>query len=503
MNVFISKLKEVLYSILPITIIVLIFNYTLTPLGSHNVNQFIAGTFLMILGIPLFLVGIDISITPIGEQISELLIKSNKLWLILFGGGIFGFIVTVSEPDLHILAGQVRAITNGEFNSNLMVFLVCTGVGIMVSFAIFRILKNIYLKYFMTIIYLIIFVLGCFTQPDFLAIAFDASGNTTGSVSVPFILAIAVGISAMTRSNEKEENDGFGMLGIASAGAIAAVMLQGIFNQADSINASLVAGIPDTKGLFQNLISQILQYVQEAFLVILPILAIYLVLNFIWIKTPVRQLKRLLIGVVYTYIGLILFLTGINIGFIEASRQMGTQIAALDKPWLLVLVGMLLGLITIPAEPSVHVLTHQIEDNTAGSIKSFTVMITLSCGVAVAVGLSMLRILIPSLQLWHILLPGMVLAILLSFIVPDIFVGIAYDSGGVAAGTMTSVFILPFAQGAAEHIPNASIVRDGFGIIALVAMTPLIAVQLLGFIYVLKSHLQKSSRKTETTDKEE
>jgi hypothetical protein len=493
-----SKLKEVLYSVLPITVIVLLLHFTLTPLDTHIIVKFIAGTLLMIIGMPVFLLGIDISITPIGEDISEVLVNSNKLWLILLGGCFFGFVVTVAEPDLHILADQVSAITSGQFNSELMVILVSLGVGIMVSVCIFRILKNIRLNRFMTVAYLIILATGVFTQPDFLAIAFDSAGNTTGSVSVPFILALAVGISAITRSNEKEENDGFGMLGIASTGAVFAVMLQGFFTDNTSLTGSLPVSEYAIDGVLRNVLVHIFQYAKESLLVILPILIIYIVVELIWIKQP-RRLKRIMIGSLYTFFGLVLFLTGINTGFMEASRHVGYQISAFETPWLLILTGMIFGIITIPAEPSVHVLTRQIEDNTAGSIKAITVMLALCLGVAVAVGLSMLRILIPQLQLWHVLLPGMVVAIVLSYIVPDIFVGIAYDSGGVAAGTMTSVFILPFAQGAAEYIPGASIVQDGFGIIALVAMTPLIAVQLLGLIYKVKTHPLMS----ETSDLDE
>lgn len=487
MDLLVSKLKEALFSILPVTITILILHFTLTPLDAEIVGKFILGAGLMVLGISLFLLGIDISITPIGEQISEVLVKSNKLWLILLGGGLFGFIVTVAEPDLHILADQVKAITGGHFDSKLLILLVSAGVGAFVSFGIFRILKNIRLNRFMTVVYLIILALGFFTQPDFLAIAFDASGNTTGAVSVPFILALAVGISAMTRSNEIEENDGFGMLGIASAGAIIAVMLQGILTATGPISGSLPTAKIAADSLWQSVFTAIAESGRETFFVLMPILVIYVVIDLIWIKQPLYKLKRVFIGSAYTYIGFVIFLTGINIGFLEASRQVGYQIAAFQKPWLLVLVGMIFGVITIPAEPSVHVLTSQVEENTAGSIKAFRVMLTLCLGVAAAVGLSMLRISISGLQLWHILLPGMIIAIILSYIVPDIFVGIAYDSGGVAAGTMTSVFILPFAQGAAEFIPNANILSDSFGIIALVAMTPLIAVQLLGLIYKLKT----------------
>lgn len=455
-------------------------------MDTHVIIKFLIGTLLIIVGMPIFLLGIDISITPIGEQISDVLVRSNKLWLILIGGGFLGFVVTIAEPDLHILANQLKDITGGRFDSNLMVVIVSAGVGALFAMGLFKILKNIRLKHFMTVAYLLVFILGIFTRPDFLGIAFDASGNTTGSISVPFILALVMGISSMTRSNENEENDGFGMLGIASCGAIIAVMLQGLFTNTGPIKGSLPITETVTDGVLLDFIKQSPQFAKETLVVLMPILLIYIVIEVIWIKLPLSKLKRIFIGTIYTYFGLVIFLTGINVGFLEASRHVGYQIAAFDKPWLLVLIGMIFGIITIPAEPSVHVLTRQIEDNTAGSIRALLVMITICMGVAVAVGLSMLRILIPGLQLWHILLPGMIIAIILSYLVPDIFVGIAYDSGGVAAGTMTSVFILPFAQGAAEYIPGASIILDSFGIIALVAMTPLIAIQLLGFIYKMK-----------------
>jgi len=337
------------------------------------------------------------------------------------------------------------------------------------------------------VIYLVIFIFAVFSPPDFLAIAFDASGSTTGSVSVPFILALSVGISTMTRSNERETHDGFGMLGIGSAGAILAVLIQGVFSGAGPLEGSLPAPEAIQNGALRSVLAYIPQYAKETLSALLPILFIFLLANALWIKTPPQKLARILVGSVYTYVGLVIFLTGVNAGFIEASGQVGLRLASLDKPWLLVAVGMLFGIITIPAEPSVHILTHQIEEETGGSIKALTVMLALCAGVGVAVGLSILRILIPSLQLWHILLPGTAIAIALSYYAPNIFVGIAFDSSGVAAGTMAAALILPFAQGVAEYYPGASVVRDAFGVIALVAMTPLIALQLLGLIYKVKS----------------
>lgn len=496
----VENIKEAVYSIFPVFIVILILAFTITPLQSATIAVFVVGTILMIIGMPLFLLGVDISISPMGEQISGVLTKSNKLWLILLGGCGFGFIVTVAEPDLHILANQVNAVTAGKFNSLLMIVFVSLGVGVMISVALLRIIKNIQLNQLFLIIYGTIFVLGIFTQPDFLAIAFDASGSTTGAISVPFILALSVSIASMTRSNEREQNDGFGMLGISSTGAILAVMFQGAITGTGPLEGSLPQEEMMTGSVWSIYLHSFPQYAKETLIALLPILIIYLIVNFFWIKVPRRWLKRILIGSLYTYVGLVLFLTGVNTGFIETSRIVGYQLASLNMPWLVVLVGMLFGVITIPAEPSVHVLTKQIEDETAGSIRSGIVLFTLCIGVAVAVGFSILRIIFSELQLWHILLPSVALALVLSFIVPDIFVGIAFDSGGVAAGTMTAAFILPFAQGAAEYIPGADVVLDGFGVIALVSITPLVALQILGFVYQLKAREERENELEEVDE---
>lgn len=496
----VENIKEAVYSIFPVFIVILILAFTITPLQSATIAVFVVGTILMIIGMPLFLLGVDISISPMGEQISRVLTKSNKLWLILLGGCGFGFIVTVAEPDLHILANQVNAVTAGKFNSLLMIVFVSLGVGVMISVALLRIIKNIQLNQLFLIIYGTIFVLGIFTQPDFLAIAFDASGSTTGAISVPFILALSVSIASMTRSNEREQNDGFGMLGIASTGAILAIMFQGAITGTGPLEGSLPQEEMMTGSVWSIYLHSFPQYAKETLIALLPILIIYLIVNFFWIKVPRRWLKRILIGSLYTYVGLVLFLTGVNTGFIETSRIVGYQLASLNMPWLVVLVGMLFGVITIPAEPSVHVLTKQIEDETAGSIRSGIVLFTLCIGVAVAVGFSILRIIFSELQLWHILLPSVALALVLSFIVPDIFVGIAFDSGGVAAGTMTAAFILPFAQGAAEYIPGADVVLDGFGVIALVSITPLVALQILGFVYQLKAREERENELEEVDE---
>lgn len=449
----------------------------------YVIAKFLMGAVLMMVGMPMFLLGIDISIAVIGEQISEALIKTNILWMILAGGVILGFLVTVAEPDLHILSGQTTAVTNGIFNGDLMILLVSVGVGVLSALALFRIIKNHRLNRVMTGIYGLIFIFALFVDLDFLAIAIDAAGCTTGSISVPFLLALAAGTSAMTRTMEGEEDDSFGMLGIASTGGIIAVLFQGAFWGTGGLTGSLPPPEFGAHNVWQGVFGEIPVYAIETLIALAPILIVFLIINVLLIHNRTSELIKILVGSIYTLFGLTLFLTGVNTGFIEASRAVGYILASSNHSWVLMAIGILFGVITIPAEPSVHILTKQIENETAGSINSLVVMFTLCIGVAAAVGLSLLRILIPALQLWHIILPAMMVVIILSYVTQDIFVGIAYDSGGVAAGTMTAAFILPFAQGAAEAIETASVVSDGFGVIALVATTPLITVQVLGWLY--------------------
>lgn len=492
MHFVLEKFKEIFISVIPIILIVLLLHFTVVPLESVVLNKFLIGSFFILLGMPIFLIGVDISITPIGEKISGSLLNMGKLWWIIVGGVIIGFIVTVAEPDLHILAGQVRDITAGGIDSRLMLLLVSGGVGLLVAVALMRVLKIIPLNKLMTVIYLLIFVLALFSESEFLAIAFDASGSTTGSISVPFLLALSIGASNITRGRGNEETDSFGMLGIASTGAIIAVLLQGVFSQTSLTGSVDVEAVVGEKA-FMGVLSEIPNVAFESFLSLFPVLLLFVIVNYFRLKESKKTLRNIFIGAIYTYVGLVLFLTGVNGGFIEASRQVGFLIASLDMHWLLLLMGVVFGIVTIPAEPSVHILTDQIENETAGAIKAKVVLVALSIGVGLAVGFSILRILVPELQLWHILLPGMALVVILSYFISDIFVGIAYDSGGVAAGTMTATFLLPYAQGAAQYFPSANVVTDGFGVITIVALIPLLTVEILGLIY--KISLKRAQRK--------
>jgi len=501
MNAVKDKVKETVISILPFVVIVILIHTFVERLETQTLIKFIVGAVLITVGMPVFLQGIDLSISPMGEMMSKSLIKTGKLKIILIGTFIFGFIVTVAEPDMHILAGQVDSVTLGQVGKVLLLIAVSAGVGLLTALGILRMLKNITLRLFLPVIYAVILVLAFFVNGDYLAIAFDANGSTTGSITVPFLLALSSGISKITRADSEEDIDSFGLLGIASTGAIVAILLLGILSGNPALKGSLPIA-EETKGsVLRSFLSEFPKTLFEAFLVLLPVIILLIIMNRFSLKLSKSQIKKTVVGLVYTLLGLSIFLLGVNVGFIESARQFGYQIAKLDMNWLLVIIGIIFGIVTIPAEPSVHILTNQIENETAGAIKARTVMFSLCAGVGAAVGLSVLRILIPELELWHILLPGMVISVLLPFFVPQLFVGIAYDSGGVACGTMTATFILPFAQGVADYVPTANVVTDGFGVLSLISITPLIALQIFGIIYKLK--LKRSERLSSAQNTEE
>lgn len=486
MNDIKEKIKETITSVLPFVIIVILISLFVTPLENQTLIKFIIGAVFITFGMPLFLQGIDLSISPMGEMMSQSLIKTRSLKMVLIGSFIFGFVVTVAEPDMHILASQVQAVSVDQIGKNLLLIVVSVGVGLLVSLGILRMLKNMPLNRFLTIIYVSIFVMAIFVNGDYLAIAFDANGSTTGSITVPFLLALSSGIAKSTRANSDEDIDSFGLLGVASTGAIVAILALGILSGNPQMAGSLPVVEASTNNILTSFLFELPKTALESLLVLLPIIILLIIINHISLKLNKRQIRKIVVGLVYTLVGLTLFLIGVNVGFIDSARQFGYQLAAMDQHWLLILIAVVFGIVTIPAEPSVHILTQQIDNETAGSIKARTVLLTLCVGVGAAVGLSIMRIIMPGLQLWHILLPGIALAIILSYFIPQLFVGIAFDSGGVACGTMTATFILPFAQGVAEYIPSANVMTDGFGVLSLVSMTPLIALQLFGFVYKLK-----------------
>lgn len=487
MNLLTEKMREVLMSVLPITIIVLILNFTLTPIDTNLLIRFIIGTVAIVIGLSIFLVGVDIGVTPIGNIMGTNIAKTNKLWIVIVAGLLLGFFISVAEPDLQILGGQVEFVTSGLVSKWLIVAIVSIGIAIMLSLGLGRIVYNFPLYKLLTIIYGFILVLALFTSPEFLAISFDASGATTGAMTVPFILALATGVSRLKKDSKSSEKDSFGLVAIASTGAIIAVMLMSILSKTDQVTGSLEGSEVISTSIILPFIEKIPVIAFEILLALLPILIIFIIFQKIKFKLSKRLFRKILFGMLFTFIGLVIFLVGVNAGFMDVGTVVGKSIASLDNKIYVIIVGFVLGFVTILAEPAVYVLTHQIEDVTSGYVKRKVVMFTLAIGVGVAVALSMVRILVPEVKLWHYLLPGYLVSIAMSYFVPKLFVGMAFDSGGVASGPMTATFILAFAQGVAEAIEGADVLIDGFGMIAMVAMTPIIALQILGFIFKIKS----------------
>lgn len=485
MNIILEKFKEVLTSVLPIVFIVLLLNFTLVPLGEEIVVFLVSSVFLLI-GLTGFLIGVEVGISPIGDHMGEGLARSGKLWIVLLLGLVLGFLVSIAEPDLHIVANQVAQVSGGLISKMSIVLVVSVGIAIMLAVGLARIMYNIPLYIVLTVLYAVILVMTFFASQDFIAISFDASGATTGALTVPFVLALALGTSKLKKDSKASEKDSFGLVAIVSTGAIIAVMLMSIIKNTGKISGSLpTAELSGDIG--QRFIDVFLETVPEVATALFPVIFLFFVFNFVMLKLTRRELRKIIVGVFFTFSGLVVFLVGVNAGFMQIGSIIGESVANSGNLLYPVGLAFVLGFVTILAEPAVYVLTHQIEEVTSGYVKRTLVLATLAIGVGVAVALAVLRIMVPQLQLWQFLLPGYLIATVLMYIAPKLFVGIAYDSGGVASGPMTATFILAYTQGIANATPTADVFADGFGVIAMVAMTPLIALQLLGILFKIKS----------------
>ena len=484
LKVLTEKLKEVLFAVLPVSLLVVALSFTIVPIETEMLLRFLFGAFLVILGLGFFLFGTELGITPIGNLMGETVAKSSNIAQVGVLGFILGFLITIAEPDLQILAQQVNTASGGLVSNVLILVVVSTGVGIMVALGLIRIIYGKPLNVFFTVIYAIIFLLGLKVSEEFLAISVDASGATTGAMTTPFLLALCYGVSQM-KSGKSAEEDSFGMVGLASAGPIFAIMIMSIVKGLANIEGEADAFVANT-GIIAPYLRIFPQMLKESIFTLMPLVILFFIFNKRSFNLTHRRRNSIYKGLGYTYVGLSLFLVGVNAGFMEVGRMMGEGIATTHR-FLLPIVGFLLGMVVVLAEPAVYVLTEQVEDVTGGHIRKKSILATLSIGIAFAVSMSMLRIMIPSLKLWHFLLPGFAIGALLSYFVPPIFVGIAYDAGGVASGPVTATFVLAFAQGAANAIPTANVLVDGFGVIAMVAMTPLVALQILGLIFRIKA----------------
>ncbi|WP_334295312.1 DUF1538 domain-containing protein [Cuneatibacter caecimuris] len=469
-----EKWQEAVRAVLPIIGIVLLLCFGAAPISPSILLCFLMGAVLLIVGMMFFTLGAEVAMTPMGERVGTSLTKSKKLWVVICLSFLLGFIITISEPDLQVLAQQVPAVPN-----MVLILSVACGVGVFLVVAFLRMLIGIALPPLLLIFYIFIFVLAFFVPEDFLSVAFDSGGVTTGPMTVPFIMALGIGISSI-RSDRHAADDSFGLVALCSIGPILAVMILGmIYNpQEAAYMPPVIPEIENSAQLWRLFAVELPTYMKEIAVSLLPIFLFFLVFQLLVLKLSKRTLMKIIVGLVYTFIGLVLFLTGVNVGFMPAGNYLGQVIAGLKYPWMLIPIAMVMGYFIVKAEPAVYVLNKQVEEITDGAISAKAMGLGLSIGVAVSLGIAMIRVLTGISILWF-LIPGYSLALGISFFVPKIYTAIAFDSGGVASGPMTAAFLLPLAQGACVTL-GGNIVTDAFGVVAMVAMTPLITIQVMG-----------------------
>ena len=491
MNIL-NKLKETSISVVPVMMIVLILGFTAVPMGGLMLGRFVFGGLLLIIGLTIFLLGVDLGIQPMGERCGAELTKKRNLALLVGVAFVIGFMVTVAEPDIQVFGDQVRSVFS-HVNKLSLVVIIAVGVGLFIMIGLLRTVMNLSIKLTLLIAYALLFAVAFCVPNEFVGVAFDSGGATTGPMTVPFILALGLGVSSV-RSDDKSS---FGLTGVTSVGPVMAVLVYALVLAGSGTvgdvasDAEVVAvatgGVAET-GFFAPFSAAMPGIVLESLLSISPLVLMLVVFQLTLLKMSARQIIRVIIGLVYSFVGLLLFLCGVQGGFMPAGTELGmvlgAKAATMGGGWfaLLICTGLVLGAIVVCAEPAVWVLTEQVEQVSSGTIKRKVLLVFLAAGAAAAIGLALWRA-VEGFSLKFILVPGYIAAMLLMIFSPPLFTGIAFDSGGVASGPITSTFVLSFTLGASKSAGGST---DAFGVIALVAMMPLIAIQLLGIIYQRK-----------------
>ena len=481
-----DKIQEALISALPITVIVYVLS--LTPLFNFSGAELITftiGAVLLVLGIGMFNLGADLAMTPMGTHVGSGLSRQRRLGLLLAVCFVLGMLITIAEPDLQVLANQVSAVMNGT----VLIYTVGVGVGVFLVVAILKIVFKKSLSNILMLFYMLLFALSLLLVVNgneaLLPLAFDSGGVTTGPITVPFIMALGVGSSSI-RGDRKSQENSFGLVALCSVGPVMAVLILGIFSGSD-----LSYQVPDYSvgtDILGSFLHTLGHTAQEVALALGLIVVFFLICQVVFLKLPAKRLKRIAVGVLFTYAGLVIFLTGVNVGFMPIGYQLGKELAGWND-WFLVLFGLVMGMLVVLAEPAIHVLNQQVEEVTGGSISKKSMLMGLCIGVGAAIALSMIRIIF-DFSLVYYLIPGYFISLALSLFVPPVYTAIAFDSGGTASGPMTSGFILPFATGVCVALQGEeAVLRDAFGVVALVAMAPLITIQLLGFRAIVSERI--------------
>ncbi len=492
LEIIIEKVKEACFSVLPIALIVLLLSFTVCPLPNDIFIAFVVGTCLLIVGLGLFSLGAELSMTRMGTHIGSNLTKSRNIPIIAIISLIVGILITISEPDLHVLAGYT-----GE-QKLLFVLAVALGLGVFLVIAVMRIIFNVKIKHLLSAGYAIVIllaVLAYIKNPKFLAIAFDAGGVTTGAMSVPFVMSIGAGIAAIS-AQDGEDDSSFGLMAICSIGPIIAILLLGLTGGLDSLSYTphALPEFDNSQGMFLSFLQKTPSIIKDVLMGLVPIIIFFVLYQLITTRIAKEERLHITIGAGYTFIGMVLFLVGVNVGFMPVGSYLGSTLASGNLSYIVIPVGMVIGFCMTYAEPAVGVLERQVEDATAGSIPKKILPLMMAIGVALAAGLSMLRSL-TGISILPMLIIGYIIAIILTFFCPSIFTSIAFDAGGVASGVMAATFLLPLSIGisSAMGASNDKIMLDAFGTIALVAMTPTISIQILGIVFKAKHHAAEAS----------
>lgn len=473
-----EKLNEAVASIIPVMIIMIligfIFKFNLVTMISILIS-----TLLLIFGITLFTLGADLAMMEIGKTISSELLKTKKVGLILFISFIVGLVITIAEPDLKVLADQMTAI-----NSMTLILAVGVGVGLFLSIAAARIMYQINLKKIISCFYIFLLIMLFISEKEIVPLAFDSGGVTTGPMSVPFILAMGIGFS--TGGNRKNSsNDSFGLVSLCSIGPIITVLILGLFLKSDlTYTYNIAEEVTNYSSLISNYLHEIFPILKEVSMSLLPILGVFLLFSLITRKVKKKQFIKIMVGLPITLIGLTLFFIGVNVGYLPVAYLIGINLFTKAKI-LLIPLGLIIGFVIVKAEPAVAVLTEQIEKITEGSIKKSVMTNTIALGVAIAVALAIYRV-TTGVSITPFLLIGYIVAMLLMIFSPDIFTMVAFDSGGAVTGPMTTSFLLPLIIGIC-YACGGNVLTDAFGLVAFVALSPLLTIQTLGIIYKQKS----------------
>jgi hypothetical protein len=478
---FVEKLKESVISVAPVMAIVALLHFTIAPLGQGLFPQFLVGGILIMLGLGIFFVGADIGMLPFGHKVGSALMRKRNLGLLLFASFAIGFAITIAEPGVEVLAGQISTVMP-SLDKNILVYMIAAGVGLFLLIGAGRIVLQIPLRLLLVGFYILLFAMcSLLTDSSFVGMAFDAGGATTGPVTVPFIIALGMGVAAAVGNKDGSNDSSFGPVSLAAIGPVLAVVVFGMMAKGGMAEAGVGEASDEALSLTDAFLSSFADAVYNVFMALLPLFIIFAVCQILLLKLPSLQVWRILIGLVYVFIGLVIFMTGVNGGFSSAGKSLGSALGSFAGGFTLIPIGFIIGAVIVCAEPTVWILTQQIEDITGGSINRKIMLFALSLSVALAIAIGMIRVIF-GMSIWFVLLPGYALALILTRFCSPLFTAIAFDSGGVASGPITTTFILALTLGASAAI-GGNPAANAFGMIAVITMAPLITIQFLGMIF--------------------